>query len=297
MVRAVLDRSIGDPEATLRPHRIGHDPTTLLGSGEFWRATLTPHGAATLHLHWTDGRLDAEAWGPGGAWILERAADYLGASDAPFTLPGDSHPAVVRALRRHPRLALSNGHCLYHTLLPTILAQRVTSLEAARSWRSLCLHSGEAAPGPLALVLPPDPEALARMPYWAFHRLGIERQRADIIRRTAVVADRIFALDDAAPNDAAEFLGRIAGIGPWTIGAALGHALGDPDAVAVGDFHLKNTVAWALADRPRGTDGEMLALLERYRGQRGRVIRLLAADGWQAPKFAPRRRIVPIRDL
>ena len=63
---------------------------------------------------------------------------------------------------------------------------------------------------------------------------------------------------------------------------------GDPDAVSVGDFHLPNLVAWALAGEPRGTDDRMLELLEPYRGQRGRVIRLLELGGFGAPRYGPR---------
>ena len=74
----------------------------------------------------------------------------------------------------------------------------------------------------------------------------------------------------------------------------LGPALGDQDAVAVGDFHLPNLVSWALAREPRGTDDRMLELLSPYIGQRGRVIRLLALDGNRAPAFGPRQRIQPM---
>ena len=59
-------------------------------------------------------------------------------------------------------------------------------------------------------------------------------------------------------------------------------AMGDPDAVAVGDYHLKNLVVHALAGEPRGTDERMLELLAPYAGQRGRVIRLLLARWAQA---------------
>ena len=69
---------------------------------------------------------------------------------------------------------------------------------------------------------------------------------------------------------------------------------GDPDAVAVGDFHLKHMVTHALTGRSRGTDEEMMALLEPYRGQRGRVVRLLLLDGHRAPSFGPRQRVLPM---
>ena len=78
------------------------------------------------------------------------------------------------------------------------------------------------------------------------------------------------------------------------VGSVLSVALGDPDAFALGDFHLKHQVVHALTGRPRGTDEEMLALLDPYAGQRGRVVRLLQADGHRPPKFGPRQRVLPM---
>ena len=85
-------------------------------------------------------------------------------------------------------------------------------------------------------------------------------------------------------------LRAIPGIGPWTAAEVGIRAFGDPDAVSVGDFHLPNMVAWALAGEPRGTDERMLELLEPYRGQRGRVLRLLELSGGGAA--APRAALV-----
>ena len=59
--------------------------------------------------------------------------------------------------------------------------------------------------------------------------------------------------------------------------------MGDPDAVAVGDYHLKNVVGYALAGEARATDERMLELLTPYAGQRGRVIRALLRHGHRAP--------------
>ena len=69
-------------------------------------------------------------------------------------------------------------------------------------------------------------------------------------------------------------------------------ALGDADAVSLGDYHLPHLVAWALAGKPRGSDELMLELLEPYRGHRGRVLRLLQLAGITAPRFGPR---MPLR--
>jgi 3-methyladenine DNA glycosylase/8-oxoguanine DNA glycosylase len=86
----------------------------------------------------------------------------------------------------------------------------------------------------------------------------------------------------------------VEGVGPWTAALVAGEALGDPDAVPLGDYHLPHTVAWALAGEPRASDERMLDLLEPYRGQRDRVVRLLLAAGAHAPRFGPRRAIEPI---
>lgn len=283
-----------DLRRTVSPHRVGHDPTTLVGPGEIWRATLTPVGPGTLHVWWNEQAVDAQAWGPAADWLLARVPDLLGEGDVPVRFGAEAHPAVLAAQHRFPGLRLSNGHCLYHTLLPTVIGQRVTSQEARRSWRRVCLALGRPAPGPAALRLPPTPAELVAKPYWWFHPFGIERKRAEALREVAAHASRLFALDDASPHEAAGVASRIRGVGPWTIGASFGHALGDPDAVAVGDFHLKNFVAWTLAGEPRATDDRMLELLAPYAGQRARVIALLGAAGWGAPAFGPRQRIMPI---
>ncbi len=65
----------------------------------------------------------------------------------------------------------------------------------------------------------------------------------------------------------------------WTSAEARQRAAGDPDAVSVGDYHLKNIVGWALAGQDRSTDEEMLALLEPFKGHRHRATRLIGLSG------------------
>jgi len=60
---------------------------------------------------------------------------------------------------------------------------------------------------------------------------------------------------------------------------------------------VKNTVAWALTGRARGTDEEMIATLEPYRPHRWAVVRMLEKSGISAPKFAPRRPLLPIERM
>jgi 3-methyladenine DNA glycosylase/8-oxoguanine DNA glycosylase len=89
----------------------------------------------------------------------------------------------------------------------------------------------------------------------------------------------------------------VPGIGIWTAAETAQRAFGNPDAVSVGDYHLPNMVVHLLTGRPRGTDEEMLQLLEPWAGQRQRVMRLVEATGVGAPRFGPRFRYPDIRAM
>jgi 3-methyladenine DNA glycosylase/8-oxoguanine DNA glycosylase len=130
--------------------------------------------------------------------------------------------------------------------------------------------------------------------YAAFHRWGIERARAEVLIRVAATAKRMEEAVAMSPSDARARLTAIRGVGEWTAAKVALAALGDADAVPVGDYHLPNGVAWILAGEPRGDDARMLELLEEFRPHRGKVIRLLQAAGIIAPKYGPRS---PIRSI
>lgn len=314
----VMGRAV-DIGATLGWYRYGAgDPTTwtsVVGrgqasSGRFVRATITPEGPGTIELTW--GRavelggdpieelpgLHVRTFGPGAAWLGDRGGKMAGADDAGHeSLRSAPHRAVADAARARGGVRFGASGDLYHELLPIIIGQRITVGEAYRQWRELCRALGEPAPGPFeGLLLPPAPEVLARTPSWWFHPLGIERKRAEPLIEVAKHPRKLWSWAREPAAQAAAMLGRLRGIGQWTIGSVLGPALGDPDAVAVGDYHLKNTIGWALAGEARATDERMMELLEPYRGQRGRVARLLKMNGNAAPKFGPKKRILPIRD-
>lgn len=284
--------------ATLRAYRAGRgDPTTVVGNGQFWRATFTPEGPGTVHLDWRAGDLRVQAWGEGADWLRRQAAAMTGADDPGHVFGPGTHPVILAAQRNHPGLRFGASGTPYHELLPTVLAQRITAMEAVRQWRALCLELGAPAPGPDevagSLRLPPAPAVLADRPAWWFHPFGIEAKRAEVLRTVARHATHLH--EWAARPDLGERLALLPGVGVWTIGHVLALAAGDPDAVAIGDYHLKNVVVHALTGRPRGTDEEMLELLEPYAGQRGRVVALLLRDGHRAPKFGPRQRVLPMK--
>jgi 3-methyladenine DNA glycosylase/8-oxoguanine DNA glycosylase len=277
-----------DLAGTLFPFcRGAADPTMRVGLGEVWRTMRTPDGPATLHLQSFGFDIRAEAWGPGEERALDSAAGLIGVFDddegfEPY------HPVVAELWRNHRGVRITRSGGVMQVLIPTILEQKVTGIEARRAYRSMVLATSEPAPGPSGLFLPPDPARLAETPYFAFHPWGVEQRRAETVRAACAEAARLEAGAALSLEQAKARLGALPGIGPWTVAEVARMTLGDADAVSVGDFHLPNTVCWALAGEPRGTDERMLELLEPYRGQRGRVQRLLEAGHISAPAYGPR---------
>ena len=279
-----------DLPRTLAPLRRGTgDPTLRMAPGRAWRATRTADGPATVALVQAKGHVQAEAWGPGADAALAAVPALLGL-DRRWGPIGDHHRLVHELARRFPGVRLTRSGAVMESLVPAILEQKVTGDAARRAWRSLIATHGEPAPGPpsLRLRLPPTADALATLPYYAYHPFGVEQRRADVIRRVAKRAAWLEAVTELPPDQAQARLMSIPGIGPWTAAEVAVRALGDPDAVSVGDFHLPNLVAWALAREPRGDDARMLELLEPWRGERARVVRLLELSGLYAPKYGPR---------
>ncbi|MGC5017633.1 DNA-3-methyladenine glycosylase family protein [Micromonospora sp. DT47] len=282
--------------ATVRPLTFSpYDPCARIAGGTFWWATRTPAGPATLALRPAGGEVVADGYGPGADWVVDRADAVAGLRDdlTGFADLAAAHPLVARLAAQHRGLRMPATGQVFPRLLRAVFEQKVTGKEAYRAYAATVRHFGEPAPGPLQpLLLPPAPAAVAAAPYWVFHPFGVEQRRADTLRRAAAVADRLERCADSA--EATRRLTAIAGIGPWTAAEVVRIAYGDPDAVSVGDYHIPNTVAWALAGEARGDDARMLALLEPFRGHRGRVCRLLEAARIQAPKFGPR---MPIRSF
>ena len=140
--------------------------------GETVRASRTPDGPVTVRFTSRSYGIEVEAWGAGSTWVLERAEAWCGALDdvSAFEPP----PGLVReAWRRHPGMRIPSTGLVTERLIPVVLEQKVTGLEARRAYRALTLALGEPAPGELGLVVPPHPEAMSSLPYERFHPFGI----------------------------------------------------------------------------------------------------------------------------
>jgi 3-methyladenine DNA glycosylase/8-oxoguanine DNA glycosylase len=279
---------------SLRALRTGRgDPTVLLHERAVLRASRTPDGPVTLKAEHLGDELEVETWGPGSAWALEQAPGLLGLLDdrAGFDPP----EGIVRRLHRDAEgLRLPRTDRVVESLVPAVLGQRVTGFEAKRAFRQLVERWGEPAPGPGALRLLPLPDQIAELGYYELHLIGMERRRADALKRICAHASRLEEAGRAGTAVLRERLEAIPGVGPWTSAEVTRTAHGDPDAVSVGDYHLKHLVSWALAGEDRGSDARMLELLEPYAGHRGRVCVLLEAAGIRAPRRGPRQRVQPL---
>ena len=287
-----------DVRATLGPLRRGrHDPAHRVGAdGRFWLAAATPDGPGTLAVSARDEVVTGQAWGQGAHWLLDRLPLLCGDGDDWSGLDVSAHPVLVEVRRRNPGLRLTSTGLVLDALVPAVLEQRVTGIEARRSWASLVRRFGVPAPGPDPdLRVPPTPRALLDVPTFQWHRLGVDLQRQRTIRAAATVANRLQECVSMTPDAAVARIGLIPGVGPWTAAETLQRAIGHPDLVSVGDYHLPNMVVHLLTGRPRGTDEQMLQLLAPWAGQRQRVMRLIEAARTPAPRFAPRFAYTDIR--
>ena len=285
-----------DLRQSLHVLRVGRqDPTIDLRAHGARIAMRTPDGPATLLADHTGTDIELEAWGEGAEWALDQAPAALGLHDDRVGFaPTDD---LVRRLHREADgLRMLRTGRVMDAVIPAVIHQRVTGFEAKRSYRLLVERWGEPAPGPGGLLLPPATGVIAELGYYELHVIGIERKRADALKRVCAHAARLEVVGREDPGSLRARLEGVAGIGQWTSAEVARVVIGDADAVSVGDFHLKHLVAWALAGVPRGTDEQMLELLAPYEGHRGRVCLLLALAGIAAPRRGPRQRVQPIAD-
>lgn len=280
------------------------DPSFAARQDGVWMAFTTPDGPATLRLtsagNGPDTYVGAQAWGSGAASAIDSVPALLGSGDdwsgfdeAAFhaTLPR----MVREARRRNLAVRLPSTGRVVDSLVPTILEQKVTTIEARRGYRYLMYRYGTAAPSagrlaPSGLLVPPSAAQWLAVPSWEWHKAGVGPQRsATVMRalRSAVALERLASLSAA---EAGTKVQTIPGIGVWTAAEVVQRTHGCPDSIAVGDYHLASYVGYALTGR-KTDDAGMIALLEPWRGHRQRVVRMLGLSGLRKPTFGPRMTI------
>lgn len=282
----VISRGMGDTTV-----RIRHDAA--------WLAFHTGSGPATIEVRQHGTQLHARSWGSGRDEALATAPALLGAFD---DWSDFDHPEFARTLpervahtrRRNPGVRLPHTGRMLDSVVPAILEQKVTSLEARRGFAILLRKFGSPAPGagtipgvPPELTLPPTATDWARIPSWEWHKAGVGPQRSATVMRVLHELPGLERLSTLSAVEASTRLESIRGIGPWTAAEVVQRTHGSADHISVGDYHLASYVGWALKGSPVDDDG-MLELLQPWSGHRQRIIRMLVLSGFRKPRFGPK---------
>jgi 3-methyladenine DNA glycosylase/8-oxoguanine DNA glycosylase len=292
-----VDRRRGgwDPSGVVRVDAAVRGAVALrVGAGAVARAEPGPAGPLRLHASLEGGALVLEVSGPEST--STEAAEGAMAALALWVGAGDDPDALLPLLAPHPRLRdiarrvgpvrLGALPAVGEAFGRAVLAQLVQAVEARRSMAQLAARAG--TPAGRGLWCWPDARQVGGTPAWTLRRCGISLRAARALHAGAVEAGRL----EAARSDPARFDARLRalpGVGVWTA-AKTRAALGDADAVPVGDWNLPARVCTALTGEDRGrtgwTDDDLLELLAPFEGQRARVIRLasLAASRGLLPR-------------
>jgi 3-methyladenine DNA glycosylase/8-oxoguanine DNA glycosylase len=276
------------------------DPTTRLAAdGSAWRTCLTPAGAATLHIVVADRTVRSQAWGPGGPWAVASVPDLLGARDDPGGFPVQALPeALLPAWRRlADGWRVPRSRLVLEALVIAVLEQKVTGIQSRRSWHHLLAEVGGEPPGPapLGMRILPSADEIRMVPSWQWHRWGVGPHQSATLMRAMRVAGRLQEAADLEPESAVHRLMAVDGIGHWTAAEVAQRALGDPDAVSFGDYHLAKHVVYAFTGGMAGTDDEMADLLAPFAGHRYRVQRIVELSGIARPARGPRMTVADHR--
>ncbi len=281
----------------LSTHRRGPaDPTfRTTADGAIWRGIRTPDGPVTLRLvrEPAAGTVTGEAWGTGAEWVLAQMPRMLGADDDSSGFE-PKHKPIADAWRQHRSWRLGATDLVMESLVPAILEQKVTGMEALGAFRKLVHRFGERAPGPpsepdpeVRLWVQPSPTDLRAIPSWEWLRLPVDGARSRPIQHAARVAPALERAGRETPEEFDRRVRTLPGIGVWTSAEVRSRAMGDPDSVSFGDFHMAANVGYVLTGAPVD-DAGLAVLLEPYAGHRHRVQRLVELAGWSRPRRGPR---------
>ena len=282
------------PGHTLAPQRRGPgDPCFQIVDGAIWRTSLQRSGPVTARIVRAGvDTVECQAWGDGAEEFVGNVPALLGADDddADFR---PQHPIIAAAKAKVPHLRLGRTGRVLEAMIPAVIEQRVQGVEAFRSWRLLVTRFGTPAPGPApdGMRVPPAADVWRRIPSWEFHRANVDPGR---MRTLVGCAQRADALERQTDRQA---FTALPGVGIWTAAETAQRALGDADALSVGDYHLASMIGWTLLGHPID-DAAMEELLEPLRPHRYRAVRLLEVSGLATlPRRGPRLPVVRISGL
>ncbi|MEO7351382.1 MAG: DNA-3-methyladenine glycosylase 2 family protein, partial [Marmoricola sp.] len=195
---------------------------------------------------------------------------------------------------RHGNWRLGATGLVMEALVPAVIEQRVTGMEAFAGFRALVHRFGERAPGPpgepdpeVRLWVQPSATELRAIASWEWLRLPVDGARSRPIQHAARVASSLERAGQESPEEFDRRVRSLPGIGLWTSAEVRSRAMGDADAVSFGDYHVAADIGYVLTGEPVDDD-ELALLLEPYAGHRHRVQRLVELSGLSRPRRGPR---------
>jgi 3-methyladenine DNA glycosylase/8-oxoguanine DNA glycosylase len=117
--------------------------------------------------------------------------------------------------------------------------------------------------------------------------MHLDPARSRTIVTVARLADSLERIAQLSGEEADRRLRSVPGVGVWTSAEVRQRALGDPDAVSFGDYHVAKDIGWALTG-VQMDDAQLEAFLEPWRPHRGRVQALIALAGLHRPRHGAR---------
>jgi len=263
-----------------------YDPTATLSEGHFRKSFVTPSGVCSVRVAAVERGVEITCEGAEAGQKLAELVSSFEVDDGHETfLP--EHPLLRRLRRDQIGLRLLRVPWLFDVACGAVLQQRVRFADACKDWRNIAERFGERdLAGSVAF---PSSSVLSGIPSWELEGLGIDAKRV----RALIALAREVRMNplrmEMSYSELRGRLGRVPGVGPWTVETTLGFGAADPDALPLGDLYLPHIVSYALTGKAEGNDDRMVELLEPYRGHRFRVVRLLYGARLTLPRMASRR--------
>jgi len=229
-MRAIPGVEVVDEDSYARTVKIGRREGTL---------RVTRDGERSLRLS-----VDLEV-GPGLDRLVRRVRRLFDLDSDPERIAKDLRrdPALALAVRRFPGLRVPGAFDGFETSVRAILGQQVSVKGATTLSGRLVERFGDpAARGAGALARHfPEPAKLASAD---LTRIGLPAARARAINElAAAVRDGRLSLSATADLEAAvSSMCRLPGVGPWTANYIAMRALGEPDAIPIGDLGLRQAL-------------------------------------------------------
>lgn len=257
----------------------------------------TPDGPVALAATRGSDGLSVLSQGPGADWIEPHLPAIFGLLDDPsrFRPEGD----MKRLAQEVEGLRLPTWPVVFERLVQIVLQQLISYRDACRAWRLMVRRYGEEIPGSEGLFHAPTAQRLGGLAVHELMACEVLPKHARIVLQLAKQAaglERLWAagLQAGAIDRLSDFLLKQPGIGPWTVGNLRGAGLGDADAIVLGDYGHAHHVTHFFTGEERGTDEQMVELLEPYRPHRFRVLVILIQAAKPPPRRGPKR--APLRE-